>query len=189
MPAGTYTGMQVTLSQSLTLYPTGSTTGTTASFASTYNGNAGQSKLSFAFQSAQVISGTANLYIDFELGQWQLSGSTVSNAVVAGGAGPADSAGQIGDLYQGTVTSLSGSAPTYTFTIATAGGQSIAVTTSASTGIYDSDGSSPTLAQNQSVSVRGSFSVDANALAATSVRIDVARPRRREFWERPATSM
>ena len=177
VPAGTYTGMQVFLEQALVVYPAGSTSGTPATFSSAYNFGATQSKLAFSFNAPIAIAGSANLIADFNLAQWKLTGSTVTAVVTQGSdVGLQNSALNVAGMYSGTITSLSGAAPNFHFTLTTGQGTQIAVATSSATGFYASDGSSPTPAPQQSVTVRGAFSVAGNALSATSVRIDVSAP-------------
>ncbi|MHB8638083.1 MAG: DUF4382 domain-containing protein [Fimbriimonadaceae bacterium] len=174
-PAGTYTGINVTLAPSLTVVPTGATAG----IAATFSGATGSTfEMSLTFAAPQNISASNKLVVDFNLANWNLNGTTVSatnNAYLALGSttGITDPTRHEPSDYDGAASALTGVAPTQTFTL-TDGQHSVTVATSASTVITNSDGSAnPVLANGSKVDVTGTFDATNNVLDATAIRIHV----------------
>jgi hypothetical protein len=175
-PAGSYTGINVTVATGLTIIPAGAATGTAATFASasgpTYI-------LSLAFPSAETISASNKVVVDFDLANWSLAGNIVSaptNAFLALGstAGIEDGNRHVPSDYDGSVSALAGTSPSETFTL-TQGRSTLTVATSSATTIVNSDGSAnPSLANAQKVDVTGTFDATNNVLNATSITIRLA---------------
>ncbi|MDR3692076.1 MAG: DUF4382 domain-containing protein [Fimbriimonas sp.] len=179
-PAGIFTGVNVTVSSSLSIVPKGVTTAVTASFA----GSSGSTTvLSAKFATPQNAASTKNLVVDFNLANWNLNGNTVSapnnNYLQCGPPnGPIDPGHIVGGDYFGFVTGLAGTSPDFTLTLgsdlAVTSNQDVTISTNASTVLYNSDGSpNPTLANGEMVTVAGTYDSANNILVATAIIIQV----------------
>lgn len=171
-PTGSFTGVQITLDKTATLYPSGSSTGVTRVF----TGNDGTNVvLNLTFASTRNFSGSGRLAIDFDLSNWNDDGSNLSATAFlreGNGDGLDDLNRHENEDYHGTVASLNGAAPTQTFTL-TQANRTFRVTTDANTAIFRSNGQpSAILANGQRVEVRGSFSTTQNTLLATQIKIE-----------------
>jgi len=177
-PAGSYTGINITLAPSVTVVPTGASTGVAA----TFSGATGPTFVMSLTFPAQNISSTNKVVVDFNLANWTLSGTTVSapnNAYLALGSttGITDPTRHEPSDYDGAVSGVTGSAPTQTFTL-TDGSHSMNVATSASTVLTNSDGSSnPALDNGEKVDVVGTYDTTNNVLNATNIRIHIGSDR------------
>ncbi|WP_395091221.1 DUF4382 domain-containing protein [Armatimonas sp.] len=169
VPAGTYTGVSITVASTMQLIKTGQTTGTSltvdASVARDVNGNA---VIPVTFRSPKTISATAtNICIDFDLARFIVRGSNILPSVVEGdGAGLSDPARHEKDDYHGTVSAISGTAPTLSFTLTMGSGQTVAVTTTASTALYGA-----TLTEGAKVEIEGTLDTTAQTLVATKLEV------------------
>lgn len=169
VPAGTYTGVSVTVGSTMQLIKTGQTTGTSltvdASVARDANGNA---VIPVTFRSPKTISNTTtNVCIDFDLARFVIAGSKILPFLVEGdGAGLSDPARHEKDDYHGTISGLAGTAPNYTFTLTMGNGQTVAVTTTAATALYGA-----ALADGARVEVEGTLDTTAQTLVATKLEV------------------
>lgn len=172
--SGHFTGLKVVVDSSLSVFPTGSTTATQA----TFDGAAGDSMtLSLNFASPRELHGGSNLIVDFDLSRWTLNGNVVSATggqflnIVEDSRVDDPTRHELDD-YKGTISNASGTAPAQTFTL-NQGNTTLQVTTDANTSIYNEDGTpSPALTNGERVEVTGSFSTAANTLVATTIKID-----------------
>lgn len=171
---GTFTGISVTVGGTATVFTTGATAGTEA----TFEGSAGGSKvLALTFPAPKTVSPGNKLIVDFDLANWNLGGSTISATNGAYLAVVDDnSLGNIDrhdrDEYKGSIGSLSGTAPTQTFTLSQ-GANTVRVITDANTAIFNENGTfSPTLTNGIRVEVYGAFSSTDNAIIASRIKID-----------------
>ena len=169
VPAGTYTGASVTVGSTMQLIKTGQTTGTSLTVDSSVARDAnGNSVFAVTFRSPKTIGATAaNICIDFDLAHFVISGSKILPSVVEGdGAGLSDPARHEKDDYHGTISGLSGAAPTYSFTLTLGSGQTVAVTTTASTALYGA-----TLTEGAKIEVEGTLDTTAQTLVATKLEV------------------
>jgi hypothetical protein len=188
IPAGTYTGIEVLVDKTLTLYQGGSSTGQTRVF----EGNDGTNAvLSMTFDSPMTITSGTNLVLDFNLSGWNDNGTTVTGTPflrLSRGDNLNDNGRHERFMYHGTVQNLQGDAPNQTFTL-TRGRHSITVKTDENTDIFFESGSdSPALANGQKIHVRGQFSVSDRAVIADFIRIDDVRDDEEEDEVRGTTS-
>lgn len=173
-PAGSFTRVAVTLDKTVTLFGSGSSTGLVRQFA----GNDGTNVvMTLTFGAPRSFGTGSGFALDFSLSDWTDNGTTVSGAPFlkeGSGSGLHDNSRHEREDYEGTIQNLSGSAPDQTFTL-TNGVRSVAVITSASTIVFNSNGNpSPALANGKRVEVRGSFSLTQNAIIADVVKIEDA---------------
>jgi len=119
------------------------------------------------------------LVVDFDLSKWSTVGQdpptaidpTTSGVHVGNGNGLGDMTRHEREDYEGTVSQLSGTAPSLTFTLTMEHG-SVTVTTDANTAVYNSDNTpNPQIANGEMVTVRGVFNVTTSTLAAAEVKI------------------
>jgi len=167
IPTKSYSQVQISLDNSVTVIPTGSTQGTTATFA----GATGTTK-TIAFST--TANGTQPIIAKFNLSQWSIKGNqvtaTASDDSDSGGAGTGTQEPQD---FEGVVSNLTGTAPTLSFDI-TEDGSTTHVTTDATTTIANSDGSAnPVLANGAKVDVVGTVDATSLVLAASSVTVRV----------------
>jgi hypothetical protein len=170
---GDYTGLQVTVSENVSVVPTGAEAAVEATFEGSV---AGQKAMTVNFPSVENIRRPRQLVVDFDLPNWTLTGTTVSatnDAYLAIVRDPI--LGDLGrhdrDEYRGTVSNLVGEAPTQTFTL-TRGVNTMTVRTDGDTVIFNANGApSPVLANGQRVEVYGAFSTTDNSLLANRVKI------------------
>ena len=169
VPAGTYTGASVTVGSTMQLIKTGQTTGTSLTVDSSVTRDAnGNAVIPITFRSAKTISATAvNICIDFDLARFIIRGSNILPSVIEGdGAGLSDPARHEKDDYHGTVSGLSGTAPTLTFTLTLGSGQAVTVTTTAATALYGA-----TLTDGARIEVEGTLDTTAQTLVATKLEV------------------
>jgi hypothetical protein len=177
-PTGTYTGANVTVSDTASVVPTGGTSAVSANFSGATGGIA---VLPLSFGGTQTASSLNNLVIDFNLANWTLSGTTLSAAsgpylqFAASPAGLSDPTRQVSSDSFGVVSGVTGTAPTQAFTV-THGSQTVNVTTSPSTVLYDSDGSAnPTLTDGETVDVAGTFDSTNDVVDASAIIINIGK--------------
>ncbi len=176
-PPGTFTGVTVTVASALNIVSAGSKTSTAATF-STSSGST--FALSLTFATPQMISATNRVVVDFDLANWVLTGTSVSatnNQFLTQGptTGLGDGTRQCSSDYVGSVSGLTGTAPSQTFSL-TQGKNSINVAMSSTTTIVNSDGSSnAALANAEHVLVSGTFDPAGSVLDATSITIQTGK--------------
>ena len=169
VPAGVYTGASVTVSSTMQLIKSGQTTGTSLTVDSSVARDAsGNAVIPITFRSAKTVSATAtNVCIDFDLARFVVTGSKILPSVVEGdGAGLSDPARHEKDDYHGTVSGISGAAPTLSFTLTMGSGQTVAVTTTASTALYG-----VALTEGAKVELEGTLDTTAQTLVATKLEV------------------
>ncbi|MGV3615928.1 MAG: DUF5666 domain-containing protein [Fimbriimonas sp.] len=172
--SGQFTGMTVTLAETATVFTTGATAGTEATFEGSTDGN---KVLALTFPAPKTVGSGSKLIVDFDLANWNIEGGTISatnNAYLA--VVEDTSLGNIDrhdrDEYKGNIGGLSGTAPTQSFTL-TQGANTVRVVTDANTSIFHENGAaSPTLANGVRVEVYGAFSAADNAIVASRIKID-----------------
>lgn len=182
IPAGTYTKAQVTLAPSLSLIPKGSATGTTLQLdASIPRDNGGNAVVTFSLPAPRTISGSDDVVVDFDLANFKIQLGKIAPSLKDGGKNGLDDKNRHEEeIYEGTISGLSGTAPNFTFTL-TRGSRSVTVTTDLNTVIFNANASpSPTPANGKRVHVSGKLDKTANSIAASSIKIqsdqDVDRP-------------
>jgi len=172
IPAGTYTGVQITIGPTMQLVPVGSTTAATYTVDSTIPKNStGEPVLSMTFASPKTIKSTVNnVIIDFNLANFVIRGSQVIPAIqdgsVTGLTSVTNPARQKPVMDPGTVSALGGTAPDLTFTLTSASGTTQPVVTTASTAIYGAS-----LANGSNVVVTGTVDTTTENLVATRINV------------------
>jgi hypothetical protein len=176
IPAGTYTGATVVVDNNVNIFPAGATTATAANFQTS-----GDFTMSLTFKTPKVSHGFRdNIVVDFNLANWVLTGTTVTapNGFLSEGptANLGDGTRWESAPYTGSVNNLTGAPGSQTFTLGTGAGAPT-VNVSATTALYNSDGSAnPTLANAENVIVRGTYDATQNILTATNIKILIATP-------------
>ncbi len=173
VPVGSYTKVEITLGRNVNLFTTGAATATVASFPPAMNSGA-NSKLELPLTPPITITGSGqNLVVDFDLPNWTLAGGVVTPALLRhNGTGLDDLNRHEDEDYKGTLSGLSGSVPNQTFTMTRFGAQ-IQVICTPATSIFAHNGAAgAALANGQIVEVRGVFDVLAQAIRASSVKIE-----------------
>jgi len=114
-----------------------------------------------------------DLVVDFDLAKFTLSGGKLIPTLVEGSrSGLRDKSRHESDDWEGTVSGLSGTFPTQSFTL-TRTGATITVGTTDATVVYSKGTTSGAmLANGQRVEVRGVFDAAARTISATSVKIE-----------------
>lgn len=172
--SGQFTGLRVTVAETATVFTTGATAGTEATFEGSADGN---KVLALTFPSPKMVGGGNRLIVDFDLANWDLEGGTISATNGAYLAVVDDtSLGNIDrhdrDEYKGTIGGLAGTAPNQTFTL-TQGANTVRVVVDANTAIFNENGAaSPSLTNGVRVEVYGAFSQTDNAIVASRIKID-----------------
>lgn len=163
IPAGTYTGVKVTLDKTVNIVKHGDSRTTACHFSDNNNSpqTSAKSTFSFAFNPAFVATTNNPLVLDFALANWTLDGSGTVHGFVRQGdgshVGDGDGERQERTSVEGIVTNLTGTAPNLTFTFNYGDDhRSINVATDATTALYNDDGSpNPTLINGEPVMCRG----------------------------------
>jgi len=168
VPAADYQSMRFVMADSVMLYPQGASAGLPRTLAGSSGGLA-----TVTIQGPIHVSGSKDIVADFDLSQWSDDGSTVTPA---GKVGSGNGLGNAGNhetrTFNGTLSNLSGTSPTFTFNLSQHSGNKLKATTDADTVIFNSTGvTNPVLANGQHVLVRGTFDVQAGALVVSSIKI------------------
>lgn len=173
VPQGNYSGLRIELDRAVTLFTTGSAVGLNRVFDDAYGTD--RARLDLIFPAVKSIgAGSNNLVCDFDLSAWEDVAGEIRNALLndSAGNGLGDESRHQGEDYTGTISSLSGSAPNFTFVLSTTSSTKIEVETNGNTAVFNNSGEpNPTLANGKRVEVRGKFSTLSNRLIATSIRI------------------
>lgn len=172
-----HTQVRVTLGPTFSLFPRGASAGQVTPIAASVPRDAqGRPVITFALAVPRVLGkADDDLAIDFDLPNFAVAGGTVVPVLREGDeTGLDDPARHENEDYDGTVTSLSGTAPNLTFTLTRSGSHSpLAIQTSAATAFFNRDGTpGPVVANGKTVEVRGVFDASAGRLDAASVRIE-----------------
>ncbi|AIE86805.1 hypothetical protein OP10G_3437 [Fimbriimonas ginsengisoli Gsoil 348] len=173
--SGKFAGLKVVVNSDLNVFPTGATTATAATFDGSTTG--GTKTLSVDFASPRDLLTGTNLIVDFDLSKWTLTGNVVSATDnhflnIVEDSRVDDPLRHELDDYHGTISNLSGAAPDSTFTLTQRNG-TVNVKTDANASIFqESAAGSPSLTNGERVEVTGVFSTSANAIIATTIKID-----------------
>lgn len=173
--AANYRSVRLTLGNQMNLIPTGTTTGTNFDVEGTAAG-AGKVVVTMNLPAVSRFEGSDDLVIDFDLPNFTLVGGKITPSLRRGANSGLDDLNrhEAEDIH-GTVTSLSGTAPTLIFDMQVRNGRIMRVRTDANTAIFNSNGTpSPTLAVSKRVEVRGKFDTGSDTMLATSVKIEDA---------------
>lgn len=170
-----YSGMKVTMADTMTLVPTGSTNGTTYPIDGTAAGT-GKVTVSFNF-TAEELTNDDKFVIDFDMSNFSLvAGHIVPSLRKGDETGLDDTARHERDDVSGVVTTVSGTAPDITFDMTIESGRILTVVCNANTVIFNSDASaSPTLSLGKKVEVYGLYDVVAKQYLADRVKIKVGQ--------------
>lgn len=176
IPAGTYTGMRITVDPNMTLFPVGSITGQTlpitSAIARDTNGDVPLT-LNFATPKTLGAGSDTDLIVDFDLANFK-----VENGVVV----PALREGPLDGLLnperherheiKGVIARLDGTAPNQTFTLRRRDNRNVPIITTADTAIfYRGSTDTPALAVNQVVEVEGRYNTATDRFVATRIVI------------------
>lgn len=172
-PTQAITSVKFKVGRNLTLFTTGATTGTSASFAPAFDTADGKSRFTLTPASAITVAENGKVAFDFDLSAWNLaSGLVTPVARMFVGSGLDDSSNHKPEDWHGTVSGLAGLAPNQTFTLTTTSGTKLSVSNSVTTTVMFTNGNpNPALANGHFVSVRGQFDPSTSAIAAAVVRI------------------
>jgi hypothetical protein len=161
--AGNYTGLRVTLGPNAQMFEHAKAIGNPIPLDSTV--------VTLNFATPKPLGTTADqLIVDFDLANFKLVGGKVTVALKEGTkAGLADPSRHEDDDYKGTVSGLSGTAPTQTFTLNRGLGQTVNVATTAATAIFGDAGA---LADGKVVEITGIYDAATNNLVASKIETE-----------------
>lgn len=170
IPDGTYTGVNITIGSTMQLFKNGVASGDPIPVDSSVPVDSnGHPLISVTFKSPKTVSSaaTTNICIDFDLAHFVLKGSKVVPALVEGdGTGLHDPSRHEQDEYRGTISGLTGTAPTLTFTLNRGNGMTVTVNTTASTALFGA-----ALAEGSAVEVTGTLDPATQVLVATQLEV------------------
>ena len=173
IPAGTYTGISVTIGSTLQLVKNGVATGTPLTVDSSIpQDSLGHPTLSITYATPKTIAtATSALVVDFDLASFTVSGTTIKPVIKDGAlVGITDRNRHNDGDYDGTVSGLTGTAPTLTFVLTGKNGSATNVMTTASTSLTGAG----TLANGSVVEVNGALDTTTQVLVATQVEVRAA---------------
>ena len=189
LPAGTYTGINVSVGATMQLFKNGIASGDPIPVSSTLAKDAsGHPVAALTFKSPKTVnaSSTTNLVIDFKLAKFVVSASGVLPVVEEGTeTGIADLHQHNQDGYHGVVSGLTGTAPVLRFTLTTQSGTTINVATSASTALFGMG----TLVNGGNVEADGALDAATNNLVATQLEVQPSQAARGPHAEGAATAL
>lgn len=177
IPEGTYIGMRFTLDKDVRINSSGGGSAQARVFDDPFinPSNPEQAILTLTFAAPRTVTGTSNdIVADFVLSSWTENGVKIQNAILSEGTGTGlnDNSRHDEDKFKGTISSLSGTAPDFTFTLNLHSSNSVTVTTNSLTAIFNNNGApNPQLANSKRVEVRGTFDVATRTVVATSIKI------------------
>jgi hypothetical protein len=174
IPAGTYTGVTVTIAPTMQLFRNGTAVGAPLTVDTALPKDTGGNPiLTNTFATPKTFGTETNtVIVDFDLAQFVIRNSNVLPAITDGSSvGVGDPKRHNRDEYRGTVSALSGTSPTLTFTLTRRNGQTISVSTTESTAMYGKG----TLADGSTVEVTGTLDTTAQTLVATAVEVHPVR--------------
>lgn len=170
IPAGTYTGVNVSIGTTMQVVRNGANVGNPLTVDTTLPLDAsGHPLVNVTFKTAKTFGATSNtLILDFDLAHFIVKDSKVIPQIVDGsGEGLTDPARHNSNDTVGTISSLSGTSPTLTFTLTTGAGTAVTVVTTASTAIYGTG----TLTNGNRVIVTGTLDATTQNLVATQILV------------------
>jgi Domain of unknown function (DUF4382)/Domain of unknown function (DUF5666) len=161
--AGNYTGLRVTLGPNAQMFEHAKAIGKPIPLDSTV--------VTLNFAAPKALGTTADqLIVDFDLANFKLVGGKITVALKEGTkAGLTDPSRHEDDDYRGTISGLSGTAPTQTFTLDRGLGQTVNVAATAATAIFGNGGA---LADGKVVEVTGIYNATTNKLVATKIETE-----------------
>ncbi len=169
IPVGSYTGLRVTMTSSLTLFPKGSASGVATPFDDTFKRDAsGNVALSLTFPTAKQEDADDNLVVDFDLANFKVVNGKITPSLKEGSKnGLGDETRHEEEEVEGVVTGLAGTSPILTFKIG-----KVNVVTSATTNIFNANAQpNAVLAEGQKVEVRGKLNLAGDMFVANAVKI------------------
>lgn len=169
IPVGSYTGLRVTMTSSLTLFPKGSASGVATPFDDTFKRDAsGNVALSLTFPTAKQEDADDNLVVDFDLANFKIVNGKITPSLKEGSKnGLGDETRHEEEEVEGIVTGLAGTSPILTFKIG-----KVNVVTSATTNIFNANAQpNAVLAEGQKVEVRGKLNLAGDMFVANAVKI------------------
>ena len=170
VPAGTYTGVNVTVGATMQLFRNGAAVGEPLPVDKTIPVDAlGHPVLSLTFPAPRNLGPTTpSVVIDFDLAHFVVGASGVLPLIKPGDpAGVGDPARHNPDEYVGVISALSGTSPDLTFTLTGRAGESVTVVTTASTAVYGP----VALANGVLVAVEGKLDAATGSVGATRVEV------------------
>jgi hypothetical protein len=174
VPAGVYTGVNVTVGSTMQLMKNGTTVGDPLAVDSSIpQDTSGHPVLNMTFKSPKTLGASEknNIVVDFNLARFIVRDSKVLPALNEGeGTGLPNAERHEKDDYRGTVSGLSGEAPMLTFTLNRGKGKTVTVTTTASTALYGD----ATLAEGAVVDVTGTMDPTTQEIVATQIEVRAA---------------
>ncbi len=176
IPAGSYTGVRVTVKPTMTLFPKGSVTGQSLPLTDALTRDSGGNvPLTLSFSAPKTLGAGAdeNLIVDFDLANFKVEGGKIIPALREGPAAGLDNPERHErHEIRGVITRLDGTAPTQNFLLRRRDGRPVPVVTTADTAIFFRGSTAPAaLAVNQVVEVRGRFNTATDRFVATRVVI------------------
>jgi len=171
IPAGTYTGIRITIGSTMQLFRNGQAVGDPIPVSSTLPLDSSSHPIvSLTFKSPKTVtdSSVSNLIVDFDLAHFILKDSQILPVVQEGdGTGLDDPARHDQGDYLGVVSNLTGTAPTLTFTLNRGNGMTITVVTTASTAVFGAS----SLVNSSIVEVNGTLDPTTQNLVATQLEV------------------
>lgn len=162
LPAGTYTGAEITLGKSAVLFAPKASTGKSTDFDET---------LSLQFDPPKMLgTGHDDLVLDFALSQPKDSSKLGAVVTSSLGAGLEDADRNTAVVQAGTIENLKGEVPSQTFSLKSGKSADIVVATTTATTLL-AEAETQTLAKGLAVEVSGSFDANTRRIDATSIRI------------------
>jgi hypothetical protein len=176
IPAGTYTGINVTVKPSMTLFPKGSITGQTFPITEAIaRDSSGNVPLSLTFPAPKTLGAGAdtNLIVDFDLANFKIEGGKVIPVLREGPpTGLENPERHERREIRGVIARLEGTAPVQTFSLRRRDNRPVIVVTTADTAIFYRGSTDPaTLALNQVVEVHGRYNTTTDRFVATKIVI------------------
>jgi len=171
IPAGTYTGIKVTIGSTMQLFRNGQAVGDPIPVSSTLPVDSSSHPIvSLTFKSPKTVTDSSvnNLIVDFDLAHFILKDSKILPVIQEGdGTGLDDPSRHDQGDYLGTVSNLSGTAPNLAFTLNRGNGMTITVVTTASTAVFGAS----SLANSSIVEVNGTIDPTTQNLVATQLEV------------------
>lgn len=170
VPAGTYTAIKVTLGTTIQLIKTGATAGTAVAVDTTLpkdtNGNP---IVTDTFRTPKTFTAAAStLVVDFNLAHFIVTASKVLPVIEDGDTSTCgDSSRHNHNEHFGTVSGLTGTSPTLTFTLTESSGTTVTVVTTASTAVSGTT----TLANGVVADVEGTLNTVTQNFVATTLAV------------------
>lgn len=151
-----YSELAVTVGKDLVIVPTGASAGQNKEFSDLFN-DAGKTTLRYSMLGFSINAGAA-LPIDFDLAAWTIEGSGRVRASIKLGTGNGVSSQTRHEpiSVRGTVSTLTGTSPDFTFMLARPGKSDLKIVVNNKTRIYNESGAqSPALSTTSGVEVTG----------------------------------